>query len=118
MANGGTPPAGWQQDPTGRNELRYWDGTAWTDNASTAGKALTDPVDGPSGSVATGGAATAMKFRTDRDHGRAERNSAERATQGVPTLPGRKPDRGKGVIRRQLPVLLRLGRPVEQGAVF
>lgn len=64
MANGGTRPAGWLQDPTGRNELRYWDGTAWTDNASTAGKALTDPVDGPSGSIATGGATTAMTYST------------------------------------------------------
>lgn len=36
-------PAGWQPDPTGRHEHRYWDGTTWTDNVSDAGTAATDP---------------------------------------------------------------------------
>jgi hypothetical protein len=27
-------PAGWYPDPTGRFELRYWDGTAWTDHGA------------------------------------------------------------------------------------
>jgi hypothetical protein len=34
---------GWQADPTGRFEHRYWDGTQWTDNVSNAGVATTDP---------------------------------------------------------------------------
>jgi hypothetical protein len=34
---------GWQADPTGRFEHRYWDGTQWTDNVSNAGVASTDP---------------------------------------------------------------------------
>ena len=25
-------PAGWLPDPTGQHELRYWDGTEWTDS--------------------------------------------------------------------------------------
>jgi hypothetical protein len=33
---------GWQPDPTGRHEHRYWDGTQWTDNVSDAGVASTD----------------------------------------------------------------------------
>ncbi|MGH9275291.1 MAG: DUF2510 domain-containing protein, partial [Acidimicrobiales bacterium] len=33
---------GWQADPTGRHDHRYWDGTAWTDNVSDAGVASTD----------------------------------------------------------------------------
>ena len=33
---------GWQADPTGRHQHRYWDGTAWTDNVSDAGVASTD----------------------------------------------------------------------------
>ena len=41
-----TDPAGWQPDPTGRHEHRYWDGTMWTDNVSNAGVASTDPVAG------------------------------------------------------------------------
>jgi Protein of unknown function (DUF2510) len=65
MANDGTPPAGWHPDPTGRNELRYWDGTAWTDNASTAGQQRTDPVVGPPGSMATGGPPTATYAATN-----------------------------------------------------
>lgn len=34
--------AGWQPDPTGRHEHRYWDGSTWTDNVSDAGVASTD----------------------------------------------------------------------------
>ena len=39
-------PAAWQPDPTGRFQLRYWDGAAWTDHVSTNGVQQTDPVDG------------------------------------------------------------------------
>lgn len=39
-------PAGWYPDPLGRHDHRYWDGERWTDHASRAGEALTDPVDG------------------------------------------------------------------------
>lgn len=38
---------GWQPDPTGRHDHRYWDGTQWTDNVADAGVAATDPYDGP-----------------------------------------------------------------------
>jgi DNA-directed RNA polymerase subunit RPC12/RpoP len=37
-------PAAWQSDPTGRHELRYWDGAAFTDHVSDAGVTSTDPV--------------------------------------------------------------------------
>jgi uncharacterized protein YxjI len=37
-------PANWYPDPTNRHELRYWDGTAWTDHVSDNGVASTDPV--------------------------------------------------------------------------
>lgn len=36
-------PAGWYADPSGRYELRYWDGTAWTEHVSRAGQQFTDP---------------------------------------------------------------------------
>jgi hypothetical protein len=36
-------PAGWYADPAGRFELRYWDGTAWTEHVSRAGQQYTDP---------------------------------------------------------------------------
>jgi hypothetical protein len=37
-------PAGWHPDPSGRHELRYWNGTAWTDDVSDAGVAAKDPA--------------------------------------------------------------------------
>jgi hypothetical protein len=40
---------GWQTDPTGRFEHRYWDGSQWTDNVANAGVASNDPFE-PSGS--------------------------------------------------------------------
>jgi hypothetical protein len=42
--------AGWQADPFGRHELRYWDGSAWTAHVSDAGVTATDePVPSPGG---------------------------------------------------------------------
>jgi len=37
--------AGWHPDPTGQHELRYWDGTAWTEHVSTQGVQTTAPLD-------------------------------------------------------------------------
>lgn len=36
-------PSGWYADPSGRFELRYWDGGAWTEHVSRAGQQYTDP---------------------------------------------------------------------------
>jgi uncharacterized protein YxjI len=38
-----TTPAGWFPDPTGRYEVRYWDGAAWTSHVSVGGEASVDP---------------------------------------------------------------------------
>ena len=35
---------GWQRDPSGRNELRYWDGAKWTSHVSNAGVPGSDPM--------------------------------------------------------------------------
>jgi Protein of unknown function (DUF2510) len=35
-------PAGWYADPAGRFELRYWDGSTWTEHVSRAGQQYTD----------------------------------------------------------------------------
>jgi hypothetical protein len=42
----------WRADPTGRHELRYHDGTAWTEHVSDAGTQQTDPVIEPASPVA------------------------------------------------------------------
>ncbi len=39
--------AAWLADPCGRHELRYWDGTGWTEHVSDAGATATDPVGDP-----------------------------------------------------------------------
>lgn len=36
--------AGWHPDPSGRYQLRYWDGTRWTEHVSTEGTTGTDPI--------------------------------------------------------------------------
>jgi len=36
-------PAGWYPDPSGRYELRYWDGNAWTEHVARQGQMYTDP---------------------------------------------------------------------------
>ena len=36
-------PAGWYADPSGRFELRYWDGSAWTEHVARGGQQFTDP---------------------------------------------------------------------------
>ena len=38
-----TAPAAWYPDPSGRFELRYWNGSAWTEHVSRNGQQFTDP---------------------------------------------------------------------------
>jgi hypothetical protein len=37
-------PRSWLPDPSGRHELRYWDGTRFTEHVADAGKIGTDPL--------------------------------------------------------------------------
>ncbi|MEQ1874884.1 MAG: phospholipid scramblase-related protein [Ilumatobacteraceae bacterium] len=39
-----TTPANWYPDPMNRHQLRYWDGTAWTENVSNNGVTSIDPI--------------------------------------------------------------------------
>ena len=43
MTDGTGSPAGWHPDPSRRFELRYWDGSRWTQHVSTAGRQQVDP---------------------------------------------------------------------------
>jgi Protein of unknown function (DUF2510) len=45
-AGGGAKPD-WYEDPTGRHQYRYWNGTAWTADVADSGQASTDPLDPP-----------------------------------------------------------------------
>jgi len=42
-ATSGAAPAAWYAAPSGRFELRYWDGGQWTEHVSRAGQQYTDP---------------------------------------------------------------------------
>ena len=42
-ANVPNPPANWYKDPSGRFELRYWNGSAWTEHVATNGQQSIDP---------------------------------------------------------------------------
>jgi hypothetical protein len=44
----GPPPADWHPDPTGRHELRYWDGNAWSAHVWDKGVRAWDPIGGSS----------------------------------------------------------------------
>jgi hypothetical protein len=37
-------PAGWQADPTGRHQHRYWDGSVWTHHVADNGAQSIDPL--------------------------------------------------------------------------
>jgi Protein of unknown function (DUF2510) len=41
---GPTTPPGWHPDPAGRHELRWGDGTRWTESVSDSGVPGTDPL--------------------------------------------------------------------------
>ncbi len=43
VASSAAAPAGWYADPSGRFELRYWNGDSWTEHVSRAGQQSTDP---------------------------------------------------------------------------
>ena len=43
QASASAAPAGWYADPSTRYELRYWDGSQWTEHVSRAGQQYTDP---------------------------------------------------------------------------
>lgn len=47
LPTGPVPPAGWFADPLHRHELRYWDGSSWTQHVSDAGTTSIDPIAGP-----------------------------------------------------------------------
>ena len=38
-----TTPAGWYADPLGRHQMRYFDGTQWTEHVSSNGRTAVDP---------------------------------------------------------------------------
>lgn len=56
-ADDGAAPTGWYPDPQGRHELRYWNGSEWTDHVSDQGRMSVDTPgrDAASGTSAPSG---------------------------------------------------------------
>lgn len=48
----------WYEDPMGRHQHRYWDGTAWTQDVADSGQTSVDPLDGSGAGAATAGQPT------------------------------------------------------------
>ena len=62
-ATGTSSNAGWHPDPMGRHELRYFDGSSWTEHVADGGVTSTDPLQASAGSAqyylyAVGGSVT------------------------------------------------------------
>jgi hypothetical protein len=43
----GFPPPAWVPDPSGRHEVRFWDGRCWTDSVADGGQVSSDPPNWP-----------------------------------------------------------------------
>lgn len=61
MTKDSLPPAGWHTDPTNTDQLRYWDGGAWTshthptaDSAATSGAVPSTPPEQPTSANRSG----------------------------------------------------------------
>lgn len=56
-AKGAGAKPDWYEDPMGRHQFRYWDGSAWTASVADSGQTSVDPLDS-SGGGQTAGAGT------------------------------------------------------------
>jgi Protein of unknown function (DUF2510) len=45
VSGGPTTPPQWSPDPSGRHQLRYWDGTSWSHHVADGGLTGTDPAE-------------------------------------------------------------------------
>jgi len=76
-------PPRWHTDPTGRHQLRYWDGRAWTAHVSNSGVSSTDAL--PSAASSTSAAAQI----TPSSEGRSTPAAHQPMPASLPTEPAR-----------------------------
>lgn len=75
-------PAGWHADPHGRHELRYWDGSTWSDHISNGGVTGKDSVP-KKGLMARFEAATAFGGHDDAERIKGQVANSGRRGAGV-----------------------------------
>ena len=63
------PPANWYADPLGGHEVRYWDGSAWTELVATGGVEGTDPLPSSGRGPAASGPTAPGSAAPDPPHG-------------------------------------------------
>jgi uncharacterized protein (AIM24 family) len=77
--------AAWHPDPTGHHELRYWDGTQWTEHVSDGGVQSTSPLTPPeepdyrSGGAHSAETPAVEETATDRPEGQMDESPTEDA---------------------------------------
>jgi hypothetical protein len=100
-----TNGAGWQPDPSGRHEYRWWDGTGWSDAVVDRGVEQRDPIGASAPPVAPGlGYGTAPPsgpgaYAPGPDpyggYAPAPAHQAPPGPSGPPSGPGHRPARGR-----------------------
>ena len=88
-----SPEPGWNPDPAGRHEYRYWDGSTWTDDVSDNGVTATDPLAGAGGPPYPGETAPTAPFEPTQAYGQP---APIDAGYGQPGAPGTYPPAGPG----------------------
>lgn len=84
--------AGWWPDPLGRNEMRYHDGTSWTDHVSNHGTVTNDPLASAAAPAAAPTPQPTSPFQAPTQPDPSYLSSSQPApTQPMPTqsMPGR-----------------------------
>ena len=65
------PTPGWNPDPAGRHEYRYWDGSTWTDDVSDNGVTSTDPIGAAGGAPGATDPAPTAPLEPTQSYGQA-----------------------------------------------
>jgi membrane protease YdiL (CAAX protease family) len=82
MAKDGGPKAGWYRDPSGRHELRRWDGDGWSEWVIDGGRRHFDDLDG------CGGPPRTELVSIDGTGGRSRRSRRGRGTDAHRSVTG------------------------------
>ena len=75
-------PADWYPDPMRRFDVRYWNGSEWTEHVSTQGQTAVDPLDQPQQGAVGRGMDSVDRYLTVGDEGNREKIARQLRGQG------------------------------------